>query len=120
MPRVVYVEDNIYICSGWLTRKGFEIAVAPDGEGGVVGPDRRPDLILMDLSLLGLDGREATRRITAAPEIRAIPVMALAAHAMTGHRERALSAGCDDSHSKSVDVARLLGKTRALLPGGGA
>jgi CheY-like chemotaxis protein len=78
----------------------------------------RPDLILMDLSLPVIDGWEATRRLKAAPETRHIPVIALTAHAMTGDRERALEAGCDDFDTKPVDVGRLLGKIQALLPPG--
>jgi two-component system cell cycle response regulator DivK len=122
MARILYVEDNednVWMLSRWLKRRGFEITVAPDGEGGVAAArDERPDLILMDLSLPGLDGWEATRRIKAAPETRAIPVIALSAHAMAGDRERALAAGCDDYDSKPVDFENLLAKIRALLPEG--
>ena len=79
-----------------------------------------PDLILMDLSLPVLDGWEATRRIKAAPGTRRIPVIALSANAMAGDREKALAAGCDDFETKPVDLPRLLGKIRALEPGGRA
>jgi CheY-like chemotaxis protein len=123
MARILYVEDNednIYMLARWLKRQGFEIAVARDGERGVAAAqDELPDLILMDLSLPVLDGWEATQRIKAVPETRAIPVIALSAHAMSGDRERALAAGCDDYDSKPVDFERLLEKIRALLPGGG-
>jgi len=69
----------------------------------------------MDMSLPGLDGWEATRRIKAAPETRAIPVIALTAHAMSGDREKAVAAGCDDFDTKPVDLARLLEKIEAQL-----
>ena len=72
----------------------------------------------MDLSLPVLDGWEATRRIKAAPETRHIPVIALTAHAMTGDREKALAAGCDDFDTKPVELPRLLGKIQALAPAG--
>src|SRR5258705_11784264 len=75
-----------------------------------------PALILMDMSLPGLDGWEATRQIKAAPETRAIPVIALTAHAMSGDRERAVAAGCDDFDIKPADLPRLLQKIKALLP----
>jgi CheY-like chemotaxis protein len=74
-----------------------------------------PALILMDMSLPGLDGWEATRQIKAAPETRAIPVIALTAHAMSGDREKAVAAGCDDFDTKPVDLARLLEKIEAQL-----
>ena len=77
----------------------------------------KPVLILMDLSLPVLDGWEATRRLKAAPETKDIPVIALSSHAMAGDREKALAAGCDDFDSKPVELPRLLGKIRALLPG---
>jgi two-component system cell cycle response regulator DivK len=69
----------------------------------------------MDLSLPVLDGWEATRRLKGAAETRAIPVVALSAHAMAGDRERALEAGCDDYDTKPVDLERLLAKIRAQL-----
>jgi CheY-like chemotaxis protein len=77
----------------------------------------KPDLVLMDLSMPGLDGWEATRRLKAAPETRAIPVLALSSHAMAGDREKALAAGCDDYDTKPIDIARLRGKIDALLAG---
>ena len=99
-----------------LKQQGFEITVAPDSERRVAAArDQRPDLVLMDLNLPGLDGWKATRRIKAAPET---PVIALSAHAMAGDRERALAAGCDDDDSRPVDFERLLAKIRALLPEG--
>jgi CheY-like chemotaxis protein len=80
----------------------------------------RPDLVLMDLSLPVLDGWEAARRIKAMPETSRIPIIALTAHAMAGDQEKALAAGCDDFDTKPVDMPRLLGKIRALLPAGSA
>jgi len=74
-----------------------------------------PALILMDMSLPGLDGWEATRQIKAEPETRGIPVIALTAHAMSGDREKAIAAGCDDFDTKPVDLARLLEKIEAPL-----
>ncbi len=74
-----------------------------------------PALVLMDMSLPGIDGREATRRIKADPATRAIPVIALTAQAMAGDREQALAAGCDDFDIEPIDLDRLLRKIEALL-----
>ena len=121
MTKILYVEDNednVYMLTRRLGRKGYEVVVAGDGEQGVaMARSEAPGLILMDLSLPVLDGWEATRRIKAAPETRDIPVIALSAHAMTSDREKALEAGCDDFDTKPVELERLLGKIRALLPG---
>jgi CheY-like chemotaxis protein len=124
MTRILYVEDNednVYMLTRRLERAGFEVVVASDGEQGVtLARAERPDLILMDLSLPVLDGWEATRRLKAADETRAIPIIALSAHAMPGDREKALEAGCDDYDPKPVKLPGLLAKIRALLPEGSA
>jgi len=124
MTRILYVEDNednIYVVKNRFTRAGFTVLVATDGEQGVaMAATERPDLILMDLRLPVLDGWEATRRIKAQPETRHIPIIALTAHAMSGDREKALAAGCDDFDTKPVELPRLLEKVRALLPKGEA
>ncbi len=122
MTKILYVEDNednIYMLSNRLSRKGFEVIVATDGEQGVeLARSEAPALILMDLTLPVVDGWEATRRLKAASETRDIPVIALTAHAMSDDREKALAAGCDDFDTKPVDLKRLLGKIQALLSEG--
>ena len=122
MTKILYVEDNednVYMLRGRLTRAGFTVIVAPDGEQGVaLAGSEAPDLILMDLSLPVLDGWEATCRLKATPQTCAIPVIALSAHAMEGDRARALAAGCDDYDTKPVDFPLLLEKIRALLSKG--
>jgi CheY-like chemotaxis protein len=80
----------------------------------------QPDLILMDLTLPDIDGKEATRRLKADPATKHIPVIALTANAMSGDRETALAAGCDDFDTKPVELQRLLDKIRALTPAGSA
>jgi CheY-like chemotaxis protein len=119
MPKILLVEDNEEsrdALSRHLRRKGYEILLAVDGREGVeLARAEAPDLILMDMSLPGLDGWEATRQLKAAPPTRGIPVIALTAHAMAGDREKALEAGCDDYDTKPVDFARLLAKIEALL-----
>ncbi|MGH9364843.1 MAG: response regulator [Thermoanaerobaculia bacterium] len=122
--RILYVEDNednIYVVKNRFARVGFTVLVATDGETGVaMAAAEKPDLILMDLRLPVMDGWEATRRIKARPETRHIPIIALTAYAMSGDREKALAAGCDDFDTKPVEMLRLLEKVRALLPKKGA
>ena len=119
MAKILLVEDNEMnrdMLSRRLERRGYEVVIAVDGAEGVdKAGTEAPELILMDMSLPGVDGWDATRRIKAEPATRAIPVIALTAHAMSGDREKALEAGCDDFDSKPVDLARLLGKIEALL-----
>src|SRR5438445_11704702 len=122
--KILYIEDNednVYVLKSRLARAGYTVLIAADGAQGVtMAAAEQPNLILMDLSLPVLDGWEATRRIKAAPETRHIPVIALTAHAMTGDREKALAAGCNDFDTKPVELARLLGKIHALVPEGRA
>lgn len=119
MPRILIVEDNEMnrdMLSRRLTRHGYEIVMAVDGNEGVaMAASAAPDLILMDMSLPGIDGWEATRMIRSNEQTRSIPIIALTAHAMDGDRERALAAGCDDYDTKPVDLKRLLGKIEAWL-----
>jgi CheY-like chemotaxis protein len=75
-----------------------------------------PQLILLDMSLPVLDGWEVARQLKADPKTRAIPIIALTAHAMAGDREKALEAGCDDYDTKPIELPRLLEKIGALLP----
>lgn len=119
MNKILIVEDNEMnrdMLSRRLLRKGFEVQLAVDGLQGLeAATQQKPDLILMDLSLPVIDGWEATRRIKANPTTRAIPVIALTAHAMAEDRQKALEAGCDDFDTKPVDLDRLLTKITALL-----
>ena len=120
--KILYVEDNddnVYVVRNRLGRVGFTVLVAVDAEQGLaMATAERPDLILMDLGLPGIDGWEATRRLKAEPATKDIPVIAVSAHAMTGDREKALEAGCDDYDTKPIDFSRLRAKIQALLPGG--
>jgi two-component system, cell cycle response regulator DivK len=119
MSKILLVADNEMsrdMLSRRLERRGYQVIIAVDGQAGVaLARSHAPDLILMDMSLPMLDGWEATRQLKAAVETRAIPIIALTAHAMSGDREKALEAGCDDYDSKPVEFARLLGKIQALL-----
>lgn len=120
MPKILYVEDNddnLYMLTlRFETHGGYEVVAAGNGAEGVEkAQSERPDLILMDLSLPVMDGWEATRRLKADPAMRHIPIIALTAHAMAGDREKALSAGADDSDTKPVDFNRLMAKIERQL-----
>ena len=121
MAKILLVEDNEMnrdMLSRRLQRRGHEVVVAVDGEQGVaMARAESPALVLMDMSLPGIDGWEATRQLKADAATRGMPVIALTAHAMAGDREKCLAAGCDDFDTKPVDFERLLGKIQALLPG---
>jgi len=119
MPKILLVEDNEMnrdMLSRRLTKQGFEMVLALDGEQAVdLARSEAPDLILMDISLPGLDGWEATRLLKAGPETRSIPIIALTAHAMAGDREKSLAAGCNDYDTKPIDFRRLLEKISSFL-----
>jgi two-component system, cell cycle response regulator DivK len=119
MARILYVEDNddnVYMLKNRLERRGHAVLVARDGRAGVEAARAElPDLILLDLGLPVIDGWEAARLLKADERTRAIPVIALSAHAMAGDRAHALEAGCDDYDTKPVDFARLLVRIEALL-----
>ena len=120
MPTILLVEDNEMnrdMLSRRLKRKGYDVALAVDGlEGVTMALAGGHDLILMDMSLPQLDGWEATRRVRDAEgDGRHVPIIGLTAHAMSGDREKALAAGCDDYDTKPVELDRLLGKIEALL-----
>jgi len=122
MPRILLVEDNEMnrdMLSRRLQRRGFDVEIAIDGVEGVMRAlEGGWDLILMDMSLPEVDGWEATRRVRADEKNGTTPIIALTAHAMSGDREKAIEAGCDDYDTKPVDLERLLGKINALLARG--
>jgi CheY-like chemotaxis protein len=119
MAKILLIEDNEMnrdMLSRRLVRRGYEVAIAVDGEQGLaMARAEAPALVLMDMSLPGIDGWEVTRRLKAAPDTRGIPVIGLTAHAMAGDRDKALAAGCDDFDTKPVELTRLLEKIEALL-----
>ncbi len=119
MTKILLVEDNEMnrdMLSRRLARRGYQVVIALDGEQGLtMARSEAPDLILMDMSLPVLDGWEAARQLKATPETRAIPIIALTAHAMVGDREKAIEAGCNDYDTKPIEFPRLLGKIDAVL-----
>ena len=114
MTKILYVEDNpdnVYMLTRRLKKKGFELIIAGDGQEGIdKAIEESPDLILMDLSLPTMDGWTATAEIKKIEQVKDIPIIALSAHAMPEHRDRAIKAGCSDYDTKPVDIKRLLSK----------
>jgi two-component system, cell cycle response regulator DivK len=119
MIKVLLVEDNEMnrdMLSRRLIRRGFQVVFAIDGQQGIdLAHSERPDIIIMDMSLPVIDGWEATRRLKADDTTRSVPVIGLTAHAMSGDREKAIEAGCDDYDTKPVELERLIGKIERLL-----
>ena len=119
MRKMLLVEDNEMnrdMLSRRLIKKGYEVVIALDGEQGLaLAKSETPALILKDLSLPIIDGWEAIRRLKADAQTRAIPVIALTAHAMSGDRDTAIAAGADDYDTKPIELVRLLEKMEALL-----
>jgi two-component system cell cycle response regulator DivK len=119
MPTIMVVEDNEPsrdVLSRRLERRGYRVLLAVDGPQAVsVAHAAKPDLILMDLGLPGIDGFEATTRLKADAATRHIPIIVLSAHAMTNDRDKALAAGGDDFDTKPVRFQQLLGKIESLL-----
>jgi CheY-like chemotaxis protein len=120
VTRILYVEDNddnIYMLKmRFELLDGFQMFSAADGESGCsMAAAEQPDLILMDLDLPVINGWEATRRLKQNQATKHIPVIALTSHAMSGSREKALAAGCDEFDTKPIDFDRLLQKIDSVL-----
>jgi len=119
--RILYVEDNFQnkrLVRKILNARGYEVLEAGDGLTAIEMATRElPDLILMDISLPGIDGIEATQRIKASTGTSHIPIVALTANAMRGDRERFIAAGCDDYLPKPISTAELLGMLKKYLDG---
>jgi CheY-like chemotaxis protein len=119
MLRILYVEDNpdnLYLLQRRLTRAGFEMTIAMSGLQGIeAAAASRPDLILMDLNLPGINGWEATRRLKSRPDTKDIPIIALSAHHGASHRAEAFAAGVVRYEEKPVDFDHLLATIREVL-----
>lgn len=123
MASILVIEDtenNRIIISRRLKSKGHEVHLSEDAEHGLEQAGvLRPDLILMDVGLPGMDGWTAARQLKNSPDTAAIPIIALTAHAMAGDREKALAAGCDDYETKPIDFPALFAKIDSLTRAGG-
>jgi two-component system cell cycle response regulator DivK len=109
-------EDNRQILRDLLGTAGFDMIEAADGQEGVAAATKeRPDLILMDIQLPIMDGYEATRRIKAIPELKAIPIIAVTSYALSGDEAKAMAAGCDAYVTKPYSPRQLLAKVKEYL-----
>jgi two-component system cell cycle response regulator DivK len=109
-------EDNRRILHDLLTSAGYEMIEAENGEQAIAAASQRPDLILMDIQLPILDGYEATRRIKADPQLRAIPIIVVTSYALSGDDQKARAAGSDAYVTKPYSPRELLAKIREFLP----
>ena len=116
--RLLIVEDHEELwdfLSRRLQRRGFEVDVAKDGEEGLAkARSLHPDIMLLDMNLPILDGWTIARTLKGEEATRDIPIIALTAHAMSGDKQKALDAGCDDYHAKPVVFAQLLSQIEAI------
>ena len=104
-----------------LTKAGYKVTGAASAEEALAKVKQaKPDLVLMDVVMPGQNGFQATRALSTDEATKHIPVVAFTANAMSGDREKAIAAGCDDFDTKPVELPRLLGKIRALAPAGSA
>ena len=122
MTRILCVEDsddNLYMLHRRLSRAGFDVKVARNGTEGVEwAKSMRPDLIVMDLNLPGLNGWEATRRLKGQPETKHIPIIVLTVETSRKSREHAIAAGCDEFLEKPIDFEGLVERIRSFVGGG--
>jgi two-component system cell cycle response regulator DivK len=110
-------EDNRQIIRDLLSATDYEIIEAESGEEALAAvAKQRPDLILMDIQLPGMDGYEATRRIKADPALRSITIIAVTSYALSGEEQEARAAGCDEYVPKPYSPRQLLAKIRQYLP----
>ncbi len=120
MSRILLVEDHEEIwdfLSRRLKRRGHEVSLAVDGQQAVdKARAEKPEIILLDMNLPVMDGWTAAGVMKAGEDTAGIPIIALTAHAMSGDRDKAIAAGCDDYHPKPVDFPRLLTQIEALVP----
>jgi two-component system, cell cycle response regulator DivK len=116
---VLIVEDNelnMKLFHDLLEAHGYQILQTRDGmEALQIARDHKPDLILMDIQMPVMDGYEATRRIKANPELKAIPILAVTSYALSGDEDKARAAGCDGYIAKPYSPRQMLAKVREIL-----
>jgi len=119
MAKILLVEDNEMnrdMLTRRLERKGYEVLIAVNGQEGIdMARELEPDLVLMDMSLPVVDGWDATKILKSEEATQVIPIIGLSAHAMSGDRDKAIEAGCDDYDTKPIELVRLIDKIESQL-----
>lgn len=119
MKKILVVEDNeinMYLCCRIIKSSGYEVIEARTGEEGVaLALKERPDLIIMDIQLTGIDGLEATKRIRESEADGEIPIIALTSYAMAGDKEKALKAGCTGYIEKPINPETFISEIKKFL-----
>jgi len=119
---ILYIEDNeqnLYLVTFLLNAKGYTVLQAREGpEGIAMAARQKPDLILLDIQLPGMDGYTVARRLRGDPDVAKTPIVALTSHAMTGDREKAFEAGCSGYIEKPINPDIFMGQIEEHLPCG--
>ena len=122
--KILYIEDNpqnFYLVNFILKAKGHEVTWAHDGQEGLkTAASLKPDLVLLDIQLPGMDGYAVAKAFRADPALAATPIIALTSYAMAGDRQKALGAGCNGYIEKPLNPKTFADQVREFLPGGGA
>jgi len=120
MKRILVVEDNetnMYLIRFILTKNGYEVLEAETGEKGVeLALKEKPDLIIMDIQLPGIDGLEATKRIRESKAEGAVSIVALTSYAMAGDKEKSIAAGCTGYIEKPINPETFIAEIEKYLP----
>ena len=124
MAKILLVEDHQEIwdfLSRRLKRRGHDVVVAEDGQVGLdKARSEAPDLLLLDMNLPVMDGWTVAQTLKGDEATKALPIIALTAHAMSGDKEKAMAAGCDDYHAKPIDFSQLMNQIDTALAARGA
>lgn len=123
--RILLIEDNVqnrYLATFLLEQNGYEVIQAETGPAGLdLAARQRPDLILLDIQLPGMDGHAVARALKADPALKSIPIVAVTSYAMVGDREKCLASGAEGYVEKPINPETFVAEIGRFLrpPGGG-
>lgn len=119
-PKILLIEDNEqnrYLATFLLEQSGCQVICASDGPQGLaLAGEHRPDLILLDIQLPGMDGHAVSRALRELPQTRSTPIVAVTSYAMVGDREKCLDAGCNGYIEKPINPESFVNEVRSHLP----